>query len=246
MYANVQAREEFISHPFWNHLDISENFALFGKVKRLTSEEQRSLLALIAEGFYPISYCSPLAFLRFGFLCEGSRSADIAREIGEIELGMHPLLAHSEFKGVRHCDQLKLMIASLIEGLKIDLPEPNEMALCQLSGLSKADMLKAAAVCEVIENTAPKVIQRYQDFIASWQYVFKIPSGRIQRNYLDEHGLTEGENNPDQHISLINEMLEPLGDARFSSEYAAYVHEFNALCCRHLDLINGKIVALLN
>lgn len=226
----------FMSHPFWELLRIRTQSATFDALKNLGRERRYALVREAVQGFYPVSYASLLAFKRFSDLADHPDSKAIAYEIYMVEKGDRPLIEGSAMTGVLHCDQLKMMFESVIgESLSIDRPET--FGVLQENDIPNASLLKAMAICDLIENTAPFVIHFYQDFLIQCQLALCIPSESVQRNYLDEHNLTEGDACEEQHIDMLDRMkahYRHLSDSEdYESEKTQFIRSVNAHFERH-------------
>jgi hypothetical protein len=200
-YKNNQC---FMKHPFWTDI-----LAIQGEIN-VKGHKKEEFLSLVVQGFYPISHFSYFSFNLFANLAGEANAKSTARFIAEVENGAHPLLGNAPYKGIPHCELLNICIASLInkkEGFQIKNPESFQF-FTNMKNM-KLNEVEALAFCNEIEETAPMVINNYQDFVAKWQYLNKIPSAAIQRVYLDEHNLTEGSDFEDQHIQMIGKMNSP-------------------------------------
>ncbi len=241
--------QSFIAHPYWQKvLSIKiadrENHPVNLAVS-LPAEKQAEFLTAIASGFYPISYSSPMGFKRVAELTEYSEVREIATNIYEVELGLHPFIKGNWNTNILHCDQFKLTIASLIKNLKITLPRPDDFTINRKLDLRHADMVLALAVCDVIEHTAPAIINFVQDFVAQWQYLTGKPSSEINRTWLDEHNLTEGDATEDQHVGMIERMMKPYAEIVNSVAYMEAKSHYNQRCMEHLDNVYARLLQLV-
>ncbi len=234
MKNNTSTYPYFMSHPFWDKLRIGSNANTFDALKRLDTPKHKALIKEAVEGFYPISYASLQAFKRFSDLAEHPESKSIAYEIYMVEKGERPLIEGSELTGVLHCDQLKIMFESLInDTLPIDQPESFDI-LAQ-ADIPNASIVKAMAICDLIENTAPYVIHFYQDFLIQCQLALGVPSEQLKRSYLDEHNLTEGDACEDQHVDMLNRMKANYASDTNSAEYEVEKAQFITLVSNHFE-----------
>jgi hypothetical protein len=224
----------FMSHPFWNALRIHPHSDMFNSLKKLDNKQRSRLIAEAVKGFYPISYASLQSFKRFSDLAENPESKAIAYEIYLVEKGDKPLIEGSELTGVNHCDQLKIMFESLLEN-ELAIEKPESFEVLQKADIPNAPLVKAMAICDLIENTAPFVIHFYQDFLIQCQLAFGVPSERLKRSYLDEHNLTEGDACEDQHIEMLSKMKGNYADLEYSAAYKSAQIEFVALVSKHFD-----------
>lgn len=234
----------FMSHPFWDGLRIGAHTSTFESLKAMTFEQRRAIICEAVKGFYPISYASLLAFKRFSKLAENETSREIAREIYLVEKGERPLIEGSGMTGVRHCDQMKMMFESVL-GQPLSVAEPEDFEVLQLADIPNASLLKAMAICDLIENTAPFVIHFYQDFLIQCQLAMQVPSESIQRTYLDEHNLTEGDSCEDQHIEMLGRMKgnyrELEGSPAYAREQALFIEQVSA----HFELHRLNMLRIL-
>lgn len=234
----------FMSHPFWRLLRIGTGSPVGEKLRLLDDEARGRVIAEAVKGFYPVSYASLLAFRRFSELADHPEAKAIAFEIHAVESGNKPLIEGSAFTGVRHCDQLKIMFESLL-GRPLPVDDPETFEVLTVSDISQASLPKAMAICEVIEHTAPFVIHFYQDFLVQCQVAMDIPSEKVQRNYLDEHNLTEGDACEAQHIDMLGRMMAPYADVQespaFREEKARFIH----VVCDHFEHHRQAILAVL-
>lgn len=234
----------FMSHPFWELLRIRPQSATFGALQKLDRERRYALVREAVQGFYPVSYASLLAFKRFSELADHPESKAIAHEIYLVEKGDKPLIEGSDMTGVLHCDQLKILFESVVgESLSIDRPEAFEVL--HETDIQNASLLKAMAICDLIENTAPYVIHFYQDFLVQCQLALCVPSESVRRNYLDEHNLTEGDACEEQHIDMLDRMkahYNHLSDSEaYEKEKSRFIHSVKAHFDRHWKSMSGII-----
>jgi hypothetical protein len=240
--------DSFINHPYWeNVLAIRENnqSSVIHHAITLPFEKKQEFLTLVASGFYPISYSSPMGFSRVAELADDSQAKEIAMHIYEVEHGKHPFIKGNWNQDVLHCDQFKLTLASLLDGCEIELPHPAEFTVNKKLDIQNASATLALAVCDVIEHTAPAIIQYVQDFVVQWQYLTSRKSSLVNRTWLDEHELTEGDMADDQHIGLIEKMKKPFGRIVESKEYENAKALYNRECIHHLDEVYAKILELV-
>jgi hypothetical protein len=241
--------ESFINHPYWeNVLAIQDRnqSQIIHRAVTLPVEKKKEFLTLVASGFYPISYSSPLGFSRVAELTNDVQAKEIATNIYEVELGKHPFIKGNWNLDVLHCDQYKLTLASLMDGCEIELPHPSEFSVNRKLDIKNASATLALAVCDVIEHTAPAIIQYVQDFVVQWQYLTSRKSSLVNRTWLDEHNLSEGDTAEDQHIGLIEKMMKPFGSIVESKEYENAKALYNRECIHHLDEVCGKIMELVD
>lgn len=237
-----------MDHPFWRDVLAFPDrgvTSVIADAPDWSVEKQQRFLTLVVSGFYPISYCSALAFLRVADLSQDAETQRIAQLIGEIELGKHPLVPGAKHTDVRHCDQLKHLIASLLDGFVIDLPSPAQFPVVVATDFDTLTLPEALAICEVIETTAPSVIHHYADFVAAWQGTFRRPTRLLDRAYLDEHNLTEGESTEEQHICMLGRMMAPYAAECTSVAYADAQALFHARCTQHLEEVYANIATLI-
>ena len=239
--------KSFMQHPYWRNvlgMPVQGKNDIIIKMTQASTPRQTAFLTLVVEGFYPISYSSPLSFYRVSELSHSEKTRFIANNIYEVELGKHPFIKGGKSQNVLHCEQLKHTIASLVEGLEITLPRPDAFPLAEKINIPESDLCTSLAICEVIEHTAPDVINYMQDFVLQWQYLTNRPSNKINRTYLDEHNLTEGNESADQHIGMVDNMLRPHADLVNSAAYAKANFNFHSACITHLDTVYSKMLSL--
>jgi hypothetical protein len=235
----------FMNHPFWNLLRIdASNQDLSDGLRKLSPAETHTLVTEAVQGFYPISYASLLSFKRFSELADNPESKAIAHEIYMVESGERPLVEGAPLTGVRHCDQLKIMFESLLKQ-SLPISEPETYAVIKQANITNADIIKSMAICDLIESTAPYVIHFYQDFLIQCQIALRIPSEQLERSYLDEHNLTEGDACEDQHIAMLAKMKGNYASGVNSTAYATAQAAFIALVEQHFDKSYHKMQALL-
>lgn len=235
----------FMRHAFWRLLRIGTGSPLGEKLPLLDDDARRTVIAEAVKGFYPVSYASLLAFRRFSELADHPEARAIAREIYAVESGSKPLIQGSAFTGVRHCDQLKIMFESLL-GRALPVDDPEAFEVLAVSDISRASLPKAMAICEVIEQTAPFVIHFYQDFLVQCQVALDIPSEKVQRNYLDEHNLTEGDACEAQHIDMLGRMMAPYAEVQHSPAYGEEKAQFIRVVSNHFEQHRQNILQVLN
>jgi hypothetical protein len=240
--------KNFMQHPYWTEVlsipQTGTNKYLYAFTKQ-PAEVQHRFLDLVLEGFYPVSYSSPMAFLRVSELAEEGEAKSAARYIYEVELGMHPFIKNSKYQNVLHCVQLQQTVASLIDNATIEKAHPDSHRLTQLLSLQDADLLTALAVCDEIEHQAPQVIVCFQDLVAQWQYLTNRSSDKIDRIYLDEHGLTEGTDEEDQHVEIVERIKSPFTHLTATAQYEEKKRWYNELCISHINGVYNSINDLL-
>ena len=78
-----QTSRQIMDHPYWTEVLALPEFGGFNKyVSQIIKKNQdlkRDFLQLIAEGFYPISVTSPIAFHRVAELSESGETQKIAQ-----------------------------------------------------------------------------------------------------------------------------------------------------------------------
>lgn len=234
----------FMSHPFWTLLRIHPQQGLFQALKKLSHTQQYALIKEAVQGFYPVSYASLLAFKRFSDLAEHPDSKAIAYEIYLVEKGEKPLITGSDMTGVLHCDQLKILFESVI-GEPLSIHRPEDFEVLQETDIPHASLLKAMAICDLIENTAPYVIHFYQDFLIQCQLALSVPSESVRRNYLDEHNLTEGDACEEQHIDMLDRMKGHYRQLCDSEDYEREKLSFIRLVNIHFERHRNNIMEIL-
>jgi hypothetical protein len=235
----------FMAHPFWDSLRLHPGSRTFEALKNLDYSGRRDLVAEAVKGFYPVSYASLLSFKRFSDLAENPESKAIAHEIYSVEKGEMPLIEGSSMTGVLHCDQMKMMFESLLgEALHITAPEHFEVL--KKADIPNASIVKSMAICDLIENTAPFVIHFYQDFLIQCQLAMGVPSEQLNRNYLDEHNLTEGDSCEDQHIEMLGKMKGNYRELEQSEAYEQEKAGFMALVSAHFERHRQNMAVIMD
>ncbi|MFN0037379.1 MAG: hypothetical protein ACKVUS_20155 [Saprospiraceae bacterium] len=244
MKKTSNAHPYFMAHPFWDSLRIHPQSKTFEVLKKLDPTTRRALVSEAVKGFYPVSYASLLAFKRFADLAENPESKAIAHEIYLVEKGEKPLIEGSDMTGVLHCNQMKMMFESLL-GEALDIAEPEEFEVLKKADISNSSIVKSMAICDLIENTAPFVIHFYQDFLIQCQLAMGVPSECLNRNYLDEHNLTEGDSCEDQHIEMLGKMKGNYQELEKSAAYRQEKEEFIALVSVHFEQHRQNMAAII-
>ncbi len=245
MKKTTDAHPYFMAHPFWDSLRIHPNSKTFNALQKLDAPARRALIEEAVKGFYPVSYASLLAFKRFSDLAENPESKAIAHEIYLVEKGEKPLIEGSDMTGVLHCDQMKMMFESLL-GETLQIAEPEHFEVLQKADIPQSSIVKSMAICDLIENTAPFVIHFYQDFLIQCQLAIGVPSEQLNRNYLDEHNLTEGDSCEDQHIEMLGKMKGNYRDLEQSEAYQQEKEGFIALVSAHFEQHRQKMAAIMD
>jgi len=240
MKKTTSAHPYFMAHPFWDSLRIHPQSKTFDALKKLDTAARQAFIAEAVKGFYPVSYASLLAFKRFSDLAENPESKAIAHEIYLVEKGEKPLIEGSEMTGVLHCDQMKMMFESLL-GDELPIEAPEHFEVLQQADIPHASIVKSMAICDLIENTAPFVIHFYQDFLIQCQLAFGVPSELLNRNYLDEHNLTEGDTCEDQHIEMLGKMKGNYRALEHSNDYEQEKAAFITLVSAHFEQHRRKM-----
>jgi len=245
MKNNAAAYPYFMSHPFWDTLRIGSKSNTYQSLQELDSAKHKAVVKEAVEGFYPVSYASLQAFKRFSDLADNPESKSIAYEIYMVEKGERPLIEGSELTGVLHCDQLKIMFESLLDdALPIDHPETFDILV--KADIPNASIVKAMAICDLIENTAPYVIHFYPGFLIQCQLALGVPSEQLKRSYLDEHNLTEGDACEDQHVDMLNRMKANYASETNSAEYQAEKRQFIDLVCSHFEKHRVRMMEIIH
>lgn len=244
MKNQVNTYPYFMSHPFWDALRIDNGTNALHGLQSLATHDLETLVCEAVKGFYPISYASLLAFKRFAEMADQPESRAIAWEIYQVEKGDKPLIEGSPLTGVPHCDQLKMMFESLL-GTPMNMPAPEDFSVLQKADIPNASLTKAMAICDLIEHTAPFVIHFYQDFLIQCQVALRVPSELIQRSYLDEHNLTEGNACEAQHIDMLGRMMGHYNHLMHTEEYGAEQQAFIALVNEHFEQHRQRMLQLL-
>lgn len=233
-----------VNNNFWTEvLAVPENGQneLLKKVSKSSLDKKIRLLSLIVEGFYPISSSSPITFNRVYELSNKENTKNLAKKIYEIELGKHPLIKKSKYKGIPHNEQFRLTIESLIPNIELLKPYETEKAYLDSLNLSESNLSEALGYCYVIEGIAPYVIHYFQDFISQWSVYNNRKNSDINLVYINEHSLTEGDESPDQHIKIVRTMTEPHKEDINSKDYKKAIDNYNFTALKHLDKIYEKI-----
>ena len=100
-------------------------------------------------------------------------------------------------------------------------------------------------ICDLIESTAPYVIHFYQDFLIQCQVALGVSSEHLERSYLDEHNLTEGDACEDQHIAMLAKMKGNYSSKANSKEYVKEQSAFISQVNLHFDRSYQKIKEIL-
>ena len=244
MKKSHHAHPYFMAHPFWDALRIHPQSQTFVALKKLEQPARKALVAEAVKGFYPVSYASLQAFKRFSELAENPESKAIAHEIYRVEKGELPLIEGSGMTGILHCDQMKMMFESLL-GETLQIAEPEHFEVLKKADIPNSSIVKSMAICDLIENTAPFVIHFYQDFLIQCQLAMGVPSERLNRNYLDEHNLTEGDSCEDQHIEMLDKMKGNYLELEHSDAYAREKSGFIGLVSAHFECHRQNMAAIM-
>ena len=225
----------FMNHPLWDVIRIARNSNLIGQLRKMNLNRLVSYITVAVSAFYPISYASLLAFRRFSTLSDDPEVKAIANEIYLVECGERPIIRGSEYTGIKHCEQLKIMFESLFSNINFDIPSPENFEVLRKADIENADLVKSLAICDLIETTAPFVIHFYQDFLIQCQLALGRSSEFVKRNYLDEHNLTEGDTCELQHIEMLGRMKLNYSDVISSTAYNTHQRIFVNLVSQHFS-----------
>jgi len=236
-----------MNHSYWNSLLRIPKHGVNKYLAEITKrpvKKQHQFLAFVIDGFFPISYSTPMAFRRVSELAAEPNVKLIAKHLYELELGRHPFIKGNKHQDVLHCIQFKKTIESLVRGTNFDKPHPSQYNLLKKLDLENATLVKALAICDVIEHHAPEIIICFQDFVAQWQFLTNRGSSEIDRIYLDEHSLTEGGESEDQHVKLVENMKASYSGITESAEYEEMRDLYNQICFEHIDIVFSKIISI--
>ena len=238
-----------ISHPFWTEvLSITESELKKDSVfafSKANAEVKAKFLQLIVNGFYPLGNISYLVFKRVE-TATNSEAADIVKPIYEAEAGMRPLVKGTRFESVTHPAQFKLFIESMMPDLKLIAPIELKDKLVLDSSIKEATVSEAIAAAYIIENSAPGIIYALQDFACKWQVFNTRRSKFIEYNFVYEHGLIEGSEAAEQHLCIIEALLNKFKDRIDFDQFETMAQKFVRTYHQLLDGVMLELAELKN
>jgi hypothetical protein len=247
MLSSQSMFQRMFSHPFWTEVMAVKRGGnpLIRQVVEMSPERRVKFLSLIVKGFYPLGCVAHIPFRQVAVNSSDATAKEIGQFICDVELGFHPLLKNAAHVGIPHNDCFRLGIESLEPGAILPAPRDLGDRFVAEMGIENADLSCALAGCEVIENLAPFFNFRIQDFMAQWQTMSGLPSEKVNKVYVNEHGLTEGDQSEQQHISLLGKMTAPHLDVVRSPEYEANKRKFFEHFMRPLTAAYDEITETL-
>jgi hypothetical protein len=111
--------------------------------------------------------------------------------------------------------------------------------------INQASLLDALALCEEIVVAGRGVTLAWQDLVSQWQVFLGIRTEKIERAFLDEHGLVEGGTGDGKHLSMLETMLKPYQELRASTEYAQAREKARGAFSAHFDEATREILNLV-
>tara|TARA_R110000868_G_scaffold8205_3_gene42488 strand:+ start:81986 stop:82756 length:771 start_codon:yes stop_codon:yes gene_type:complete len=211
LISDVQ-RNRLLDHAFWHQFFTimpKPNEGLM-RIAEASHAEQVKFLTQVVDAFYVLPVMSTCVFKRMADLTDGEPS-ELATLIHETEVGLHPIIKGTRYDNIPHPEQYKLMIASLLDDCTIHHNQTYVRQFMAKTQVQHASLSQAIAMAELIETTAPSMIRGIEDFVAQWQVYTGRSSHSVKRNYLYEHGLTEGDESDEQHIVLVDKIVAQYG-----------------------------------
>lgn len=236
-------RYNLLEHPFWEKVMFLENNEWVQYISQQNRQIQRIFLQYVLEGFYPLTALSPVVFKKVAVLTDG-KAKEFTTMIYETELGLHPFLKDSCYANIPHARQFKHLIESLLPDTELNIPSKLSNQYTRDNSIHTACLTRAIGMAVIIEYNAPSIIWGLEEFVAQWQTYCKVPSSVIKRNFMLEHGLLEGNDSEEQHITMIESMLAEYQDLinieEFERELVRFKNTYHAL----LDQVFAKITSL--
>ena len=237
-----------LEHPYWKRiLEISSQEEI-SHVKIISSkprEIKRQFLDYIVQGFYPLSSLAQRVFKRAAALTSGDAHGS-AQRLYEVEAGEHPFGKGTHYEGMPHAEQFRELIESLEGGCHIKSPYKNAQELAQNLGIKEASLDEVLAYTSVIEHRALHIVHAFEDFVAQWQTYNGRKSVDIRRNFLLEHGLTEGSESEEQHVSVVEMAVDQYKDRIRKDVFDKAVDKLIKYHHEQLDAVYTELMKLVN
>jgi hypothetical protein len=238
--------EGLLAHPYWDDvLSLpSEGINPYIKtVANFNKLQKAKFLELIVRGFYPLTGISYYVFKQIE-LTSKSAVEDIVKPIYEAELGLTPLVKGTKYDLVAHPEQFRQLIESLEDGISIRHPIEDAHNFSSKINIKNASLSQAFSYASAIENSGPYIIYALEEFVAQWQVLCGRKSKHIKLNFILEHGLIEGSESEDQHITMMKELAHML-DGQINEDEAKRAAQFIVKTYHaHLDSIYAQISEL--
>lgn len=241
-----KASQHLMAHPYWSlmRLKTGGNHALTATVEGNT-ELRQQFWCNILYGFDRISRSSPYCFGKVVKLADNERTRTEAEAVLQPELGNAPFV--EALRGISHVDSFHRFIESLA-GCTLGIPTLLHGALrkdnrnpfpfnLDINGDDYECLQRALAYCQVIETAAEQMVHDMMEMAAQWMVLTGLKSKDIWWPFVAEHILSEGSTSADQHIAIVERMLEPYPETARSPKFAEYQMRYAELAREHLDYV---------
>ena len=237
-----------LEHLYWKEvlsMQSKDSESILKIISGKSKETRETFLDYIVQGYYPFSSLAPHFFKRAEELTSGD-SHELAQRLYEVEVGEHPFIKGTQYDGMPHSEQFRLLIESLGDGFNIESPYRKAQELAQNLGIKEASLDEVLAYIIVNENSAPEIVNTLGDFVAQWQVHNGRTSSYIKKNFLLEHGLTEGSETKEQHISVVEKIAGPYKDRIKTDVFDSAVKRLIRLHHEQLDAVYKELMKLVN
>ncbi len=242
---NVETEtSRILSHPFWSLMRMEANGnKYFQKVLSGPEHQRQQFVDAIVNGFHPISRSSPMAFGRVAAFAgehdyeEAQKIAGEIEEIEEIENGDHAFVAL--YAGVNHADSY-LRTVSAVTGNDVAANDGIGQQYLDDLDIDRNAVGQVLGYCEVIESIAPDTTAWIGEFVAQWAVLTGKPFSELWWPYLCEHLLTEGGDSHDQHIQLVDTLVDSMSPHCSETDRSIGSARFADATIAHLERVMAK------
>lgn len=244
--ANVETEtDRILSHPYWSLMRIEpKGNSYFKKILAGPEDQRQRFVAAIVNGFHPISRSSPMAFGRVAAFAGDhgySEAKKLAGQIEEIENGDHAFV--ELYSGVNHADSYLRTVAA-VTGREVTADEQVENQYLQDLGIEQNGVGRVLGYCEMIESIAPHTTAWIAEFVAQWAVLTGRPFSELWWPYLCEHLMTEGGESEDQHIQIVDTLVDSMSAHCSQADRVAGCEHFADATIAHLDRVMASATRL--
>jgi len=234
-----------LSHPFWSLMRIApKGNPYFKTVLEGPEDRQQRFIDAIVNGFHPISRSSPMVFGRVAAFAGDHGYADakkLAGQIEEIENGDHAFV--ELFSGVNHAESYLRTVAA-VTGRAVAADHLVERRYLDDLGIEQNGVGQVLGYCEMIESIAPLTTAWIGEFVAQWAVLTGKSFTELWWPYLCEHLMTEGGESEDQHIQIVDALIESMSDHCTQADRVAGCGRFADATIAHLDRVMAAAAPL--
>jgi hypothetical protein len=163
-----------------------------------------------------------------------SDAQKLAGQIEEIENGGRAFVAL--YAGINHADSYLQTVAA-VTGRDVAANDSINQRYLDDLDINRNTVGQVLGYCEMIEAIAPRTTAWIGEFVAQWAVLTGKPFSELWWPYLCEHLLTEGGDSHDQHIQIVDMLVDSMSPHCSDADRSIGCVRFADATIAHLDRV---------